>query len=205
MIDLGAIASRTRWLGVVALSLACLWVALDTRSCWGQHQEAQHVQVADQQHQAAVTAAAQGAAYDQVAKDHEQQLQDAAAQVARLRAEVARLRQAPPPSHPGDTVPASNPDPQPVVPGVDLAAVVAKQDQLIAAQDRQIQEQGEQIRVLTLDRNAWRTSAQASAQEAVQVRAALAAREGAARAERWKGRIEGLAVGLGLGYAGGKL
>ena len=38
-----------------------------------------------------------------------------------------------------------------------------------------------------------------------QLRAALAAREGSLRAERWKGRIEGLAVGFALGYGAGRL
>ena len=202
--DIPAITPKLRWLGIAVLAAACIWITFGAKSCVGQHQVAVHVQQADQDHEAAVTSAAQGATHDQEADQHQAQLQGDAAEVARLRAELARVRKAPtappaPPQAPGA------PEPEPMAPPVDLAAVVAQQDLLITAQDKQIQDQAGQIHTLTLARDSWRLSAQDSAAEAVQLRSALAAKEGVMKAQRWMGRLEGLAVGLGASYVGGRL
>lgn len=202
MLDLGSITTRARWLGVAALALACLWIAFDARSCVGQHQVGHAVQVADQHHEAAIIHAAQGDAYDHQVNAQQVPVQEAAAEVARLRAEVARLRKATaaPPVAP---VGPGAPDPQPVVPGVDLAPLVAQQDALIAAQDNQIRALGNQVATLTLARDAWRQSAQASAAEAVQLRAALAAKDGLIEAAYRRGLRTGLMIGGASGFGGG--
>ncbi len=83
--------------------------------------------------------------------------------------------------------------------------MVSQQDLLIAAQDRQIQDQTLQIKTLSLARDSWRLSAQESAAEALQLRSALAAQQGVAKYQRWLGRFEGFAVGLGTGYVAGRL
>ncbi len=194
------LSPRARFLGILVIGLATAWIALGARSCVAQRQVDAAMAQADQHHQQSTIHAAQGGVYDQQAEAREAALKDAEAKVASLRTEVARLRRAAPPAetHPG---PAAD---QPVDPPVDLAPLVAKQDELIAAQDVEITHLRAQTLDLTRARDAWRQSAQASAAEAVQLRAALAAKEGSARAERWKGRIEGLVVGVGIGYVGGK-
>ena len=189
-------------IGPAVLILGFAGVA--TYSCVKGRQVAVHVQQADQDHTAAASSAAQGAAHDQEAATEAPQIQNDAVTVAQLRAEVARLRT---PHAPAPEPPAAPglPAPEPVAPPVDLAAVVAKQDLLIAAQDKQIGDQAEQIHTLTLARDSWRLSAQDSAAEAVQLRSALAAKEGVLKAQRWMGRLEGLAVGFGSGYVAGRL
>ena len=76
---------------------------------------------------------------------------------------------------------------------------------MIAAQDQQIQDQAQQILVLTARGDSYKAAWEASAQEASSLRLAHEAALHLAHAERWRGRIEGLVVGLGVGYVGGKL
>ena len=95
------------------IAAACLWLAFSTRSCVGTHRAAAAVQKADEHHEAATASAAQGAAHDQEASAQTPQIQNDAAEVAHLRAALARVRQgvpvapAPPPGH------DSAPDPEP--------------------------------------------------------------------------------------------
>lgn len=198
------VTTPMRIAGACIIAGAYLWFAFGARSCVGQHQATVAVQKADEHKAAAATDAAQGAAHDQEAAAQAPIVWKDAAEVARLRATLARLRQAPPAAPVPPPAPGT-PEPQPVAPPVDLAAVVAQQDLLIAAQDKQLQDQAGQIKTLTLARDSWRLSAQESAAEAAQLRSALAAKEGVLKAQRWMGRIEGLAVGLGVGYVGGRL
>ena len=198
------ISGPLKWVGIAALACACAWITFSAKSCVGQHRVDAQVQQADQHHEAAVAASSQGADHDQEADQHQAQLQGDAAEVARLRAKLARVRKAPPAAPAPPSTPGA-PEPEPVAPPVDLAAVVAQQDLLITAQDKQIQDQAGQIHTLTLARDSWRLSAQESAQEALQLRSALLAQQGVAKAQRWMGRLEGLAVGLGAGYVGGRL
>ena len=163
-------------------------------SCYGRHQVAAHVQQADQDRTSATSDAAQGAAYDQEATAAEPKLQDDATEVARLRAELARVRKAPPAAPAPPPVPGT-PEPEPVAPPVDLAAVVAQQDLLIQAQDKQISDQAVQIHTLTLARDSWKAAAGDSAAEAVQLRSALAAKDGLIRAAEIKGFLYGFAAG----------
>ena len=73
-----------------------------------------------------------------------------------------------------------------------LKAQVANQAQQIADRDNLISS-------LTLARDAWQASANASAAEAVQLRAAMAAQAGLIRAAEIKGFLIGFAVGNGTG------
>jgi hypothetical protein len=164
------------------------------------HQVSAAVAQADQHHEVATAAAAQGAVYDAQASAQGPALLNDASTVAQLRAEVARLRNAPrPPQDP--TLPA----PEPVGPVVDLAPLVAEQDRLVEALSRENADLKTQVNTLTLARDSWKGSAQASAAEAVQLRSALAAQQGIAAANLWRGRIQGFAVGLGSGYIAGRL
>ncbi len=187
------------WPFAAFLILVLVWAIWAGRSCATRHQVAQQTAQADQHHDQAITQAAQGAAHDQEAQAQAGKVSQDAQLVARLRAELARLRARPvqPPSDPG------TPAPEPVTPSPDPVLVAA--DAVIAAQDQQIQDQVQQITTLTLSRDSWKTAYDASSKETVALRLALDAQKGAARAQRWQGRIEGLVVGLGVGYVGGKI
>ena len=196
--------SLLRVAGIVALALAALWVAMGTRSCTFRHKEAAAVEHADQSHQEAQHEADQAVAQDAQIEPLRRRIEDDAATVAALRRQVERLRTARPGPAPTPVPPGGSPVPPPIPADRPVALDVAK-DQLIAAQDRQIQDQALTIHTLTLARDSWKSSATASAHESVQLRSALAAQEGLARAERWRGRVEGFVVGVAVGYAGGKL
>lgn len=186
------------------LALLLLVAGLSIWSCHGQHQVAAHVQQADTHHGAALDAAAIGRANDAQAETQIPVIQADASEVARLRREVARLRgDARVDGLVGPVLPdAVNP---PVAPSVDLAPLVSSQDLLIAALDRQVADQAVQIDTLTRARDSWRLSAQQSAAEAVQLRAALAAQQGLTQGALWRGRVQGFLVGAGGGYLGGRM
>lgn len=201
------VLAMPRWLKIALAVVAALLIALAGLSVWscvGKHRVQTQTTQADQHHQAAAVAAAKGEAQDQVAERQGVKVQSDASEVSRLRAELARLRE-PKPVPPQDPAGPPAPDPQPVTPPVDLAPIVAKQDELIKALDLQVYDQAQQIKTLTLARDSWRLGAQESAKEALQLRAALAAQEGLTKAALWKGRIQGLMIGAGAGYVGGRI
>ena len=197
-------ASVFRWASVATLAAGCLWVTLDVKSCVGKRQVNSDVVQADAKHDEAKQDAAQGAKYDVRATAQATQVSIDDATVVSLRAEVAWLRAA---SRPAPAAPGAPeaPAPQPVGPAVDLAPLVAKQDELVAALTKENVDLKIQVNTLTLARDAWKGSADASAAEAVQLRAALAAQQGVAAANLWRGRIEGFAVGVASGYVTGRL
>ena len=194
-------AKRAIWSALALLVIFCgLWCA----SCALSHKAAKHEAVATQAHESSVIHAAQGATYDQQAQAQAPELQAADREVERLRAEVARLRRPAPAPDPKPT--PNEPDaPQPVSSPVDLAPVVARLDELVKAQDHEISGLKTQVATITLARDSWKLAAQDSGREALQLRASLAAKEGLLKAERWKGRIEGFAVGFAGGYVTGRL
>lgn len=139
--------------------------------------------------------------FDQAAKKATAAKLAADDKAARLAGEVARLRGA---------ILRVDPDPPegnaPVGPFPEsgLAEVVAKQDELIQAQRGQIQARDEEIKGLVIARDAWRDAHREREQEALQLRAALKAQEGIAAANLWRGRVQGFAVGISIGLAGGR-
>jgi len=186
--------------GLVAVIVSGVYA----RSCYLAKVDAAAIVQADGAHESAVTHAAQGATYDQQATAQAPVIQAAEAKVERLRGELARLRKSAPkaPSLPdAPTIP----EPQPVVPPVDLAPLVAKQDELIQAQDKQIGDLKSNVITLAAARDSWRQSAGDFQREAVSLRIAHEAQLSAIKASRWKGRIEGFAVGLATGYTVGRL
>lgn len=121
---------------------------------------------------------------------------------AQARADLARVRKAPqvPPAAPG--APPIQAEALPV----NLEDVVAKQDALIQDQDKQIgdltaqvQDQDIQIHTLTLSRDTWKASAGDSAQEALQLRAALLAQKGVLAAAKLKYGLGGFLFGAAAG------
>ena len=107
-----------------------------------------------------------------------------------LKAKLAQLRAVP--ANP------SMPDPVGVV-GDDL------RDQIIAAQDEQITAQRDEIKGLRVALDAKDKALVTSEQRARGLEIALEAQRHASRSQRWLGRIEGVAVGIAIGYVGGKL
>jgi hypothetical protein len=78
-------------------------------------------------------------------------------------------------------------------------------DQLIEAQDRRIGLLETQVGNLTRARDEWKAAYEARSREAVARELALEAQIAATKASRWRGRIEGFAVGIAVGYVGGRL
>jgi hypothetical protein len=128
------------------------------------------------------------------------QVTDAGATVSDLRQQVERLRRAAAPvPHQPAASPGTVQDP------VDLAPLVAKQDELIQAQDvkitaleGQVKAQGNEIIGLhkALDFADLRAD--------IQAQASKAAYEGIKKS-LWLGRAQGFATGLAVGYVGGRV
>lgn len=196
--------SLPKWLPMACLLMMALIVGCWSFSCYRGHKAGKAEERAAQAHESSVIHAAQGATYDQQAEAQAPALQAADREVERLRAEVARLRRPAPRPDP-KPIPTEPSIPQPVSSPVDLAPGVAKLDELVKAQDREISGLKAQVVTITKARDSWKLAAQDSGREALQLRASLAAKEGLLKAERWKGRIEGFAVGFAGGYVTGRL
>ena len=187
-----------KWLLGATVAIGCLWGGLKIRAAVKAHQVETHVQQADQHHEAAVTAAAQGATHEQEAAARKPVLASNAAEVARLQAKVDALQAALKP-----TAPVL--EPLPGVPPVDLAPLVAGQQELIGALKKENGDLKAQVLTLALRGDSYKTAYEQSAQVELQLRSALAAQQGLAKAQRWLGSVEGFAVGVGSGYIAGRL
>ena len=189
---------------LAALSVVGLW----SWSCHARHQAVTTSAQADQSHIQAVASAAKAQVYDQEAIDGQEKLDRDAATIARLKADLEKTKRA---SHASVPKPgASAPSGPPVLPEVPTlpdgsTSIVAKQDAVIAALTQENQDLRTQAQALTLARDSWKAAYLKSEQEAGLRQMALQAQIAAVKAERWKGRLEGLAVGLGVGYVGGRL
>jgi hypothetical protein len=193
-----------KWVAIVPLALLCLWLGLDVKSCRTQKQAGAAVVQADQQHQAAVADASKGAVYDTQAETQAVTVSADAVTVAQLRAEVARLRQAVPRAPQPPSVPGL-PAPEPVGVPVDLAPLVAKQDELIQGLSKENADLKTLVVDLTHARNSYHAAYDNSTKEAALRQIALEAQVSAVKASRWQGRIEGFAVGVVSGYVAGKV
>lgn len=135
------------------------------------------------------------------ADGHAKDAKTAAEEVRLLKAKLARAKQA----RPGE------PSVHPVVPdgvpsdGDSPVLVDDLKDQIIDAQDRQITALSLEVDGL---RSALVLKDQALVTQEQRVRGleiALDAQRHAAKVGKWMGRIQGFAIGLGVGYVGGKL
>ena len=97
----------------------------------------------------------------------------------------------------------------PAVPGVSAPVGVVDsdglRDQIIAAQDQQIAAQKDEIKGLRAALDLKDRALVTSEQRARGLELALEAQKHASKSQRWLGRIEGVAVGIAIGYVGGKL
>lgn len=112
-----------------------------------------------------------------------------AATAQALKAKLAKLQAVP--AAPGVS------DPMGVV-GDDL------RDQIITAQDSQIAAQKDEIKGLRAALDLKDRALVTSEQRARGLELALEAQKHAQRSQRWLGRIEGVAVGIAIGYVGGR-
>ena len=190
---------KVYWPFLAVLALVAIWAVIVMRGCAAQRQVARDVVQAQAQHEQAVIHAAQGGSHDQEAQTLQAKIAADAQLVAQLRRQLARAHAVPvqPPPTPGA------PDPQPVV--APDPPVPDSRDALIQAQDQQIQDQAAEITTLTLSRDSWHAAYDAEARSSTARRLAMDAQMAAMKAERWKGRFEGLAVGLGAGFVAGKV
>lgn len=147
----------------------------------------------------AIQATAKAEVYDQAVTVQGAEARGAKATLAKSKARLANLPSAPP---------VPEPSPNPVAVDPELLALRAKnvaQAAVIFDQDRYIKTLELQLDTTTLSRDSWRTSAQASQAEVVQKNAVIAAQQGLIAGALLKGRLQGLAVGLGSGYLAGGL
>lgn len=182
-------------------ALALIWVALTFA---GHHraQQGQAQEIQSSVHQGEAQAHVQAA---ESVPDHSQALASTAADSARAWAEVRRLRQlvdAKPPALPDPAIPPST--------SGDAASDLRTQ-QLLAADRTLIEAQAGQIEALGLAladeqrrsaefKAAYEAERKATAAQA----AATEAWKQAVTTSRWRGRIEGFAAGVALGYVGGR-
>lgn len=165
-------------------------------------------QGSEAEHQAAVHQGEANAHVQQAQAipDHAAELQSAKDDVARERAEVARVKRLlaaqsghaiPDPAGPGSAMPpVVDPDPR--------DQIIASQGVLIEKQDSQIAALGlalmdEQRRSAEF-REAFEAERKATAAQA----AATKAWREAVTTSRWRGRVEGFVAGIALGYVGGR-
>jgi hypothetical protein len=103
--------------------------------------------------------------------------------------------------------------PLPAIPGTPMGNVgvedgwrdlVGRQEAVIQAQGEVIKLQDVKITDLTISRNAWKASSEAGRREAAGLRIALEAQKSLTRNALWRGRFQGLAIGLGSGYVIGR-
>lgn len=138
---------------------------------------------------------------DAAAEQAGQRAAVAEVEVDRLRRELDRLKRTP---KPAPVVPGPDPGTAGLV-VVDLAPVVAKQDELISAQGVQIQALKAETLTLSLARDEWKAAFHAERDRATGLYLALEAQKSMTKAALWRGRFQGVAVGFAAGYVSGRL
>lgn len=147
----------------------------------------------------------QAEAKDQAIAAKDSSLADAKARLYRAEQELARSKMVRPP-----VVPI----PVPAIPGTPVGNMgmaeqgrdlVGRQEAVIQAQAEVILIQDVKIADLTASRDLWKASTEAGARESAGLRIALEAQKSLTKNALWRGRFQGLAIGLGSGYVIGRL
>lgn len=142
----------------------------------------------------------------QQAPDHAQELAAAKADVAGARAEVARLRavvEAERRSRVPDPAGPAAPEPAVVVPD-HRDEFLAADAVLIAKQDADIQKLTTALADKTAEADTWHKAHDLREKQAMAQEAATDAWKKAVTESRWRGRVEGFAAGVALGFVGGR-
>ena len=186
-----------------AVAVAVLYGGLWVTSCATQARSARKVEAAAAVHVQAESHAAAAAAQDPRIADLEARLK--AERVAsaglhadseRLHAEVARLKA----EAQGQQ---GSPDLQPVVTALEAEIGALRLE--VQGLQQELVTRDDLLKVRSAAAESWKAAYQQSAKEAALLRCAHEAQVAALKAERWKGRIEGLAVGIGVGYVAGRI
>ena len=138
------------------------------------------------------------ATHKALADTKEQEVKDRDAKIASLKAKRAAYRAA-------SLSPAGQTDCGNAPAVEDPNAAGAIQDQIIAAQDEQIAALKVEVTELRTALDLKDQALIASEKRARGLEIALEAQKHASKSQRWLGRIEGVAVGIAIGYMGGKL
>lgn len=170
------------------------------------------------EHNAAV-AQGEANAHQSQAQAHDSEVADLQAQLVAREADLGRLSRerdalrrklaavGQSNSHPANTgsVGADDSEPSGNSGELDLLrATVAKDAEVIEAQELLIKNQSESILVVTKARDEWKATAEARERQALAQEAATKAWKDAVTSSRWRGRVEGFAAGVALGYVGGR-
>ena len=206
-------------LGFVLLLGLCLWFMLYAKTCTAQKKLAKDTALAAAlASEGKADQAAEALHAQQVSCFQAQQAKDDAQSTA-LAARVAeakrRLAQQSAPQLPAPAAPSALPQvptAKPLETPLDLAAVVARQKELIGALEAQhdndvvrLKDRDDVISAQSLELASAHAAEKAFQAQAIQEHAARVAAEGAAQSSRWMGRIEGVAVGFGGGFILGKV
>ena len=202
-------AERRLLIGIFAVLLTMLgfWG-------WMQHKESQVTEATAQGaaiHDTATAGQAKGEVYDQTVKASEPAVQAAKAKYERdnLKYRLIRDSERPiaavpdAPVVPGDSPDGRDAGGDPVSGSPDPELLAARE--LISSQEAYIKALEGKVATQDLSIASWRGTAQARAQELVQANAVIAAQQGLIAGALLKGRLQGLAVGLGSGYVAGGL
>jgi len=163
-------------------------IVLTLDSCHKKQAQQGEVQVAIHQGAAEVhqVQAQESDKKDEVLK---KQLKVSQANVDKLKAELEALKLKVPES------PADN---------SEILAVVAKQEEVIGAQDKQIAGLNKSIVVLTKSRDEWKLTAEERLKQAQAQAVVTEAWKSAVTTSTNKGRLQGFAIGVALGFFGGR-
>jgi hypothetical protein len=184
-----------RWPIVAVIALAIVAGAFAYHGKKIQAVATQHEQTAKNEARRADAERSRALAQETAAQEAKAAVGRADLEVARLRAVVAKLR----PATPGVTLPSPEP-----LPAGDLASLDVAKDALIAAQDVAIQDRDKVIEALTIRGDAYRDEADARRRQVVSLELALEAQKAANRGALWRGRLQGVAGGLALGFCAGR-
>lgn len=188
----------------VLFSVSLLALAWGSFALWQKYQTSKvgtHVAVANEHKGEAATLAAGATASTVSANALTPLVISDTAEIQKLGRELAALK--------ARTVPGPIPPPSPEVPAPaaapvpDLSPVVAKLEELVAAQDTKIGHLESKVTFLESASEQWHRAHDAKAMEAASLRLALDAKDSAMKAGIWKARIGGMAVGFGSGFAAG--
>lgn len=181
---MNGLSLKVRLIGVAVISVLVLAIGFWGRSAYLKHRAAVNSVHADANRDSGLQNAAQG-------KVHDEQESEAKKEVARLKAQLAKLQKAQRNALPVAVPPSAVVEGPGVAgaPAVDVPGTTPDVEkgilrELVKAQDVE-------IKALTLSRDSWRQSSKDFQAQAVQEHAARVAAEGLAKSERWKGRLEG--------------
>lgn len=184
-------------------------VAAFSYGAWLTHKAekvADAIAAAEAKHEAAVVAEGKAEVYDAQVKANEPNVQAAKAAVTRAKARLAVNPAAieTGPIH-GETTSVVVLDALPDPRILELTIENGKLRDVVSSLDKYVVQLEGKVTALTLSGDLKTVALRARDQESVQLHAVIAAQQGLIKGALLKGRIQGLAVGLGSGYLAGKL